>query len=404
MSDIKITGVRAIETAPQPGNNLVIVRIDTNQPGLYGYGCATYTQRHAAVVTAINTYMSQLLVGRDALDIEDAYMSAVHSSYWRNGPVLNNAISGCDMALWDILGKVANLPVYRLLGGKVRAAVPLYHHAAGRDMQEMEDSCRRYLEEGYQYLRVRVSNYGTKERYIKSPEGSADGFYFDSEYYARTVPKMFEHLRVQLGEDVGLMHDVHARVLPRTAVRLAKELEPYRLYFLEDALAPEQAHYFKQLREASSVPLAMGELFNNPMEWKLLVENRWIDYIRCHVSQIGGITPAKHISSFCANFDVRTAWHGPGDVSPIGHAANLHLDISTSNFGIQEWCCSTDDPRLNEVFPVVPYTVKNGYAYLSDRPGLGVEVDEEAAKKYPCDTAQPRWLLARWPDGTSANG
>lgn len=404
MSDIKITGVRAIETAPQPGNNLVIVRVDTNQPGLYGYGCATYTQRHAAVVTAVNTYMSQLLIGRDALDIEDAYQSAVHSSYWRNGPVLGNAISGCDMALWDILGKVAGLPVYRLLGGKARAAVPLYHHAAGRDLQEMLENCKKNLEEGYRYLRCRVGSYGTANRYLSMPDGAADGNYFDPEAYAREVPKMFEYLRVNLGDEVELMHDVHARVLPRTAVRLAKELEPYRLFFLEDPLAPEQAHYFGQLRAAASTPLAMGELFNNPMEWKMLIENRWIDYIRCHVSQIGGITPAKHISSLCAGFDIRTAWHGPGDESPIGHAANLHLDISTSNFGVQEWCASTDDERLNEVFPVVPYTVRGGYAYLSDRPGLGVEVNEEAAKKYPCDTTQPRWLLSRWPDGTSANG
>ena len=170
--EVKITGVRAIQTAPQPGSNLIVVRIDTNQPGLYGLGCATFTQRHAAVVTAIETYMSQLLVGRNALDVEDAYRSAVHSSYWRNGPVLNNAISGCDMALWDILGKEAGMPVYRLLGGKCRPAVSVYRHADGRDFKELSENIQKFIEEGYQYIRCQCGGYGGNTQFMKTPPGA----------------------------------------------------------------------------------------------------------------------------------------------------------------------------------------------------------------------------------------
>jgi mannonate dehydratase len=182
---------------------------------------------------------------------------------------------------------------------------------------------------------------------------------------------------------------------------LAKQLEPYRLFFLEDLLPPEQGHWFKTIREAAAVPIAMGELFNNPMEWQPLIENRWIDYIRCHISQIGGATPAKKLAAMCEPFGVRTAWHGPGDVSPIGHMANIHLDLTTPNFGIQEWCGMETDPRVQEVFTGCA-RIENGFAWANDAPGWGIEIDEAAARKFPCDSAQPRWLLARYPDGASA--
>lgn len=400
MSDIKITGVRAIETAPQSGSNLIVVRIDTNQPGLYGLGCATYTQRHKAVITAVEEYMAQLLIGRDALDVQDAFSSSMHSSYWRNGPVLNNAISGCDIALWDILGKVANLPVYRLLGGRCRPAVAVYRHADGPSLEAVEDRVREFMEMGYQYIRIQFGGYGGKQTYLNTPPHAVPGQYFDPLAYARSVPALFEHIRTHVGNEVELLHDVHERLTPVDAIRLAKNLEQYRLFFLEDPLAPEQGAYFEKLRSAAAVPIAMGELFNNPMEWTPLIENRLIDFIRCHISQIGGITPARHLASQCAMFDVRTAWHGPSDVSPIGHAANLHLDLSTPNFGIQEWCGMEEDPRVQEVFTGLP-EIRGGFAYVNEAPGIGMDIDEKAAKKYPCDASQPKWLTLRMPDGTS---
>jgi mannonate dehydratase len=264
----------------------------------------------------------------------------------------------------------------------------------------VEDRVRAYMEEGYQYIRIQVGGYGGKATYLNTPPDAVPGQYFDPLAYARTVPKLFEFIRTRVGEDVELLHDVHERLTPVDAIRLVKTLEPYRPFFVEDALAPEQGAYFAQMRAAAAVPLAMGELFNNPMEWIPLIENRWIDYIRCHISQIGGITPARHLASQCALFDVRTAWHGPGDVSPIGHAANLHLDLSTPNFGIQEWCGMETDPRVQEVFSGMP-VIKNGFAYVNEAPGIGVEIDEKAAKKYPCDAKQPAWLTLRAPDGTS---
>lgn len=399
MSDIKITKVSAIETCPQ-GQNLIVVRIDTNQPGLYGYGCATFTQRHRAVVTAIREYMDQLLVGRDALAINDIWSVVMNSSYWRNGPVLNNAISGCDMALWDIAGKVANMPVWQLWGGKVRKAVPVYRHAGGDDFGRVDETVAAFIEQGYQYLRIQYGGYGGKQSYLHTPEGSEDGAYFDSLKYLRSVPALFEHVRAKFGDEIELCHDVHERLTPVDAMRLARELEQYRPFFLEDALPPEQGMWFEKLRSSCATPLAMGELFNNPMEWQPLVEHRWIDFIRCHVSQIGGVTPARKLAAYCEPFGVRTAWHGPGDVSPIGHMANVHLDLTTTNFGIQEWCGMETDERVQEIFEGCAQ-IKDGFVWANDRPGWGVEVNLEAAKKYPTDSKQPRWLLARLPDGTS---
>ncbi|MDR0397495.1 MAG: starvation-sensing protein RspA [Oscillospiraceae bacterium] len=400
MSDIRVTDVRAIETAPMRGSNLIVVRIDTNQPGLYGLGCATFTQRHKAVVTAIEVYMKQLLVGRDATNVQDNFQVMMNSSYWRNGPVLNNAISGCDMAFWDILGKELGAPVWKLWGGKCRDAVSVYRHADGRDFGQLDEKIHSFLEQGYQYIRCQFGGYGGKTRYLNSPEGTREGTYFDALSYMRGVPKLFEHVRGTFGEEVELLHDVHERLTPVDAMWLVKQLEQYRLFFLEDALSPEQGHWWPKLRDAAAVPLAMGELFNNPMEWIPLIENRWIDYIRCHISQIGGATPARALAAQCELFGVRTAWHGPGDVSPIGHMANVHLDLTTPNFGIQEWCGMEQDPRVQEVFQGCA-EIKGGMAWANDKPGWGIEIDEKAAAKYPCDSSQPAWLLSRLPDGTS---
>lgn len=398
MSDLRITGVRAITCCPD-GSNLVVVRIDTNQPGLFGLGCATFTQRWKAVVTVIEEYMAPLLTGRDADRIEDAWQTAHGSSYWRNGPVLNNAISGCDIALWDIMGKEAGLPVYKLLGGKCREGVAIYRHADGRDPVEVEDCVRRILETGCRYIRCQVGGYGGSGSFLHSPENRRPGKYFDALAYARSVPPLFEHLRRTIGPEAELMHDVHERLAPIDAVRLAKALEPYRLFFLEDVLPPEQVDWFRHIRAHSSVPLAMGELFNNPMEWIRLIDERLIDFMRVHVSQIGGLTPARKLAAVCEAHGIRTAWHGPGDVSPVGHACNFHLDLACPNFGIQEWGGMDESPQLNEVFSGIP-KVRNGYAYVEDRPGFGVDIDEEKAKRYPCFSELPEWTLTRLPDGT----
>lgn len=394
---VKITDIRVILTQPA-GSRLVVVRVDTSEPGLYGLGCATFTQRYLAVKTAVEEYLKPLLIGRDADCIEDIWQTSWVHSYWRNGPVLNNAISGVDMALWDIKGKRAGMPVYQLLGGKCREAVAVYRHAGGSNPQEVEDNVRRFMEQGYRFVRVQMGGYGGKAERLHKPERASAGAYFDDREYARSVPRLLEHLRSTIGFDVELMHDVHERLRPNDALLLAKAVEPYRLFFLEDLLAPEDVGFFKVIRNQCATPLAMGELFNNPHEWTPLIATRLIDFIRMHISQMGGLTPARKVAAFAEIFSVRTAWHGPGDVSPVGHACNLHLDLACPNFGIQEWPGFSD--AIMEVFPGCP-EVRNGYMYPNDQPGFGIDIDEFKAAQYPCRAAVETWTQTRLPDGTA---
>jgi len=344
MSTLTIRAIRTIMTAPR-GLRLVVVKVETSEPGLYGLGCATFTQRHLAVRAAIDDYLAPLLTGRDPQRIEDIWQTMHVNSYWRNGPVLNNAMSGVDMALWDIKGKLAGLPVYQLLGGKCREAAAVYRHTDGRDPSEVAEKVQAFMDEGYHYIRCQMAGYGGAAPTRQAPDGAMPGVYFDPESYARGVPRLFEHVRARVGEEVALLHDIHERLAPIEAVRLAKALEPYRLFFLEDPLPPEQIAWFHAIRQQCAVPLAMGELFVTPTEWMPLITARLIDFIRVHISAIGGVTPARKLAAVCEAFGVRTAWHGPADVSPVGHAANLHLDLACPNFGVQEWMPFTDEER-----------------------------------------------------------
>ena len=397
---VTIKDIYPICTAPE-GIPLVIVKVVTSEPGLYGIGCATYTQRWITVANAVTNYMKPLLVGKDVSRIEDIWQMSMVSAYWRNGPVLNNAISGVDEALWDIKGKMANMPVYDLLGGKVREAARVYRHADGRTLEEVGDRVQAFMEDGVQVIRVQHGGYGGNayEQALasKRPDGACEGAYYDPLGYELSVTELFDYMRNRFGFGVDFCHDVHEHLDPINAIHLAKELEQYRLFFYEDSLAPEQIEWFKMMRGQTSTPIAMGELFNNPREITPLVANKLIDFVRCHVSQIGGITPAKKLASFCEAFSVRTAWHGPGDTSPVGHAADIHLDVSTSNFGIQEWA-GFKQASL-DVFPGCP-ELRKGYVYPNDKPGLGIDIDEDLAKKFPCSEKLPQWTNCRRPDGT----
>ena len=399
----KITDVKVILTAPN-GVRLVVVKVMTDEPGLYGLGCATLTQRPLAVASAINDYLRPFVMGRDADRIEDVFQAACVSSYWRSGPVLNNALSGIDQALWDIKGKRANMPVYQLLGGKCREAVPVYVHASGNDFDHVVEQAHRYVEQGFRYLRCQVvipglSTYGVLGRKPAKALNPAQERTWEPTPYVRTVPKLFEHLRLKLGDDIELIHDVHERVPPIQGVWLAKALEPYRLFFLEDLFAPEDVGYFRTTRQQTSTPLAMGELFVNQAEYVPLVKERLIDFIRVHISDIGGFSMARKLAAFCEFMGVRTAFHGPSDVSPIGHAANMHLDLAIANFGIQELALFGDETR--EVFPGCP-EVHDGCMWPNDEPGWGVDVDEELAAKYPFPAHEYNgaWPEVRRIDGT----
>lgn len=400
---LTITDVKTILTAPQ-GTPLVIVKVLTSEPGLYGLGCATYTQRYLTVAAEIENHIKPLVVGRDPSQIEDIWQTVTVAPYWRNGPVLGNALSGVDMALWDIAGKQANKPLYALFGGKVRQGVRVYRHADGRTLQEVGDRVQAFMEDGAQVIRLQWGGYGGNSGQRQSldslkPENACGGAYYDPLQYQRSVVALFDAMRTRFGDAVEFCHDVHEHLEPTEAIRLAKELEPYRLMFLEDALSPEQSAWYKQMRQQTCTPQAMGELFNNPNEYMPLIAERLIDYIRCHISQIGGLTPARKLAITCEAFGVRTAWHGPADVSPVGHAANIHLDLSSWNFGIQEW--SGFCQAAQDVFPGCP-ELRHGYVYANDKPGLGIDIDEALAARFPCDPALPQWTNCRRPDGTLA--
>jgi mannonate dehydratase len=400
MAPVKITKIKAIATCPE-GINLIVVKVETSEPGLYGLGCATFTQRAAVVVTAINSYLNEFAVGKDVDNIEDMWNSFYVSSYWRNGPVLNNVISGLDEALWDIKGKRANMPVYQLLGGKSRFAVDCYEHASGNTPEAVAESCTKYMEQGFRHVRIQQGGYGGTGATVQKPDFRKAGYgyendvYMNERAYLKSVPKMFETVRKICGEDVELIHDMHERVQPIDAINMIKSLEAYHPYFIEDPFSPENMEWFKQLRISTPVPIAMGELFNNVNEFKLPMVNQWFDFIRVHVSQIGGITPAMKVARLGEYFNIKTAFHGPGDVSPVGHAAHAHVDLTVWNFGIQEAVHFSD--KLKTIFSGCP-TMDNGYMSVNEVPGLGVDVDEKEAAKYPI-TTKSNWQVRKG-DGT----
>jgi mannonate dehydratase len=377
----------------------IIVKVITSEPGLYGLGCATFTQRFRAVAAAIEEHLKPFAIGWDVSRAEEFFQMAMVQGSWRNGPVLNNAISGIDMALWDIKGKLANMPVYDLLGGKCREAAAVYAHADGRDPQEVVDNVRKFQEQGYHFIRVQMGGYGGKAMNMAKPEGARSGNYYDPRAYTRAMLKMMDYVRAQVGDDVELLHDVHERLSPIDTVMFARDVEHVKLFYLEDSLAPEDIEWFRMIRQLCATPLAMGELLNNPHEWRLLIEERLIDFIRMHISQLGGITPARNAAIHANIYGIRTAWHGPGDTSPVGHAANLHLDVWEPNFGIQEWC--RFDPLVYDMFPGLP-EVRQGYMYPNDKPGLGIDLDEALAARYPCKDEVDFWTQTRLPDGSPA--
>lgn len=406
MSSLKIRDVRIIVT--QPTANLNVVKIETNEPELYGLGCATFTQRALVVETAVNDYLRPFLIGKDPADIEDIWQSCNVSPYWRNGPILNNAISGVDQALWDIKGKVAGMPVYDLFGGKSREAAAVYIVPGGNDLKEYEENVWAFIEDGFRHFKL-----GGADRFfsedtphsekpvITDKVNESSGSIYDPVKSVRAIVRAFEHFRSTFGWDVEVIYDVHERLPPIMGLGLAKELEPFRLFFLEDLFAPEDNDYFRLVREQTSTPIAMGELYNNPHEIIPMVKDRLLDFMRVHVSQIGGLTPARKLAALCEAFNVRTAWHGPTDVSPVGHAAQLMLDLNVWNFGIQEAGPYQTD-LLKEVFPGTP-EVRNGYMWANGKPGLGIDIDEELAAKYPItEPARSNWSWGnvRLADGT----
>ena len=398
MATPRIKDISVIECEPA-GTRLTVVKIRTDQDGLYGYGCATFTQRADLVKPAVEKYLKPFLLGKTTDRIEDIWQSCYDSSYWKNGPVLNNAISGIDQALWDIKGRQAGMPVYQLAGGKCREAVDTYAHASGDEFEDVVANAKQYMAQGFRNVRVQVglpgmAGYGSshKDSTASNPalKPLHDKPLFDPAYQMRRALKLLEICRRELGDEVELLHDMHERLTPNEAVEFCKQAEQYRMFFLEDPLSPEDIDYFRQIRQNCATPIAMGELFNNPHEWQPLIAERLIDYIRCHVSEVGGFSPARKIAILAEQFGVKTAWHGPGDVSPVGHMANVTLDIVSYNFGIQEY--TPFNERTQAIFNGCP-EMKDGYLWVNEKPGWGIEIDEKEAAKSPF---QPSPLNGGW--------
>ena len=375
-----------------PGRNFVTLKIHTDE-GIYGLGDATLNGRELAVASYLTDHVIPCLIGRDPSQTEDIWQYLYRGAYWRRGPVTMSAIAAVDMALWDIKGKALNTPVHNLLGGKSRTGVMVYGHANGRDISETVDEVGKYIEQGYLAVRAQSgipglqSTYGVgrgKLFYEPAEKGLPPENFWSSEKYLLHVPKLFEAIRVKYGDDVHLLHDAHHRLTPIQAGRLGKELEPYHLFWLEDAVPAELQAGFRIVRQHTTTPIALGEIFDSVWDANILISEQLIDYIRMTVVHGGGITNLKKVAAFADMYHVQTGCHGATDLSPVTMAAALHFDISIPNFGIQEYMRHTKE--TDEVFPHA-YHFEKGYLHPGEQPGLGVDYNEQLAQKFPYERA-----------------
>jgi len=387
---MKIMEGKVIVTCP--GRNFVTLKLITSE-GLYGVGDATLNGRELSVVSYLTEHIIPCLIGRDPQQIEDIWQYLYRGAYWRRGPVTMTAIAAVDMALWDIKAKIANLPLYQLLGGRCRDAVMVYGHANGETIEETLEELAKYTELGYKAIRLQAGVPGLKSTYGVS----SNKMYYEpadasipvenqwsSEKYLDFIPKLFEKARLQFGFEPHLLHDVHHRLTPIEAARLGKSLEPYRLFWMEDAVVADNPESFRLIRQHTVTPLAVGEVFNSIHDSRQLISEQLIDYIRSTIVHTGGITHLRKIAALADLYHIRTGCHGATDLSPISMGAALHFDLSIPNFGIQEYMRHTKE--TDEVFPH-SYTFKNGYLSPGEEPGIGVDINESLTKKFPYQRA-----------------
>ncbi|MEV0775320.1 D-mannonate dehydratase ManD [Streptomyces sp. NPDC050428] len=403
---MKIVDAKVVVTSP--GRNFVTLKITTDE-GLTGLGDATLNGRELSVVSYLRDHVVPLLIGLDPHRIEDTWQSLYRGAYWRRGPVTMAAIAAVDVALWDIKAKAAELPLYQLLGGASRERVGTYGHASGRDLPELFDSIREKLAQGYPAVRVQTGVPGLKTVYgvggsaTTGPAADAPPAShprpvvedWDTAAYLRHIPTVFEAVRAEFGAELPLLHDAHHRLTPIQAARLGKDLEPYRLFWLEDCTPAENQEGLRLVRRHTTTPLAIGEVFNTVYDYQTLVTEQLIDYVRSAVTHFGGVSPLRKLFDFAAQYQIKSAVHGPEDISPVGMAAAVHLDLAVHNFGIQEYSGHT--PLTERVFRHA-YTFTDGHLHPGEAPGIGVELDEELAAAHPYD---PAYLpVNRLQDGT----
>jgi mannonate dehydratase len=387
---VKITDAKVLVSSP--GRNFVTLKVYTDE-GIYGLGDATLNGRELAVASYLSDHLIPCLIGRDPFQTEDIWQYFYKGAYWRRGPVTMASIGAIDFAMWDIKGKALNTPVYNLLGGKSRNAVLVYGHANGRNLQETVDEVGKYIELGYRAIRAQSgipgipSTYGVakgKFYYEPAEKGLPPENVWDTDKYLLFAPKLFEALRVKYGDEIPLLHDAHHRLTPIEAARLGKSLEPYHLFWLEDAVTAELQEGFRIVRQHTTTPLALGEVFNTIWDAKTVITEQLIDYIRMAPLHAGGLTHLKKVASLAEMYHVLTACHGATDLSPVSMAAALHFDISVNNFGIQEYMLHSKE--TDEVFPHT-YFFRDGSLHPGDTPGLGVDYNEKLAETFPYERA-----------------
>lgn len=384
---LTIEDVKVITTSGGGGYHWVFLKITTSEPGLYGIGSANDAYQMMAVIADLEDHLKPWLIGKNPDRIEDLWQSAQFRTYWRNGPINNNVLSAMDMALWDIKGKRAGMPIYEMFGGKARDAVAVYDHQGGKSKEECLDALQKSLANGFTHVRIQLGSYGGGGYTPQSEGNRVDGGYqgpaFDEEQYVNAIPPLFDYLRTKAGFGPKLLHDVHSHLTGMNAVEFARRLEPYQMFYVEDILPPEQLAYYKNIREICTTPQAVGELFTHPLEVLLLIKDRLIDFIRNRISATGGITPIRKLVALCEICGVRTAFQEGGENDPVNQLAAYHIDISSSAFGIQEE--NHFPPIVHDMFPGMAQ-IRKGYLYDSGRPGLGIDIDEELAQKHPLGT------------------
>lgn len=398
---MKIIAANVIVTCP--GRNFVTLKITTDQ-GIYGIGDATLNGREKAVVSYLEDYLIPVLIGRDAHQIEDIWQFIYRGAYWRRGPVGMTALAAIDTALWDIKAKAANMPLYQLLGGRSRDHIMTYTHANGKDLDSTLEAVRKAKDKGYRAIRVQCGIPGIEKTYgVAKGNGSYEPADSDlpseevwcTRKYLDFIPEVFAAVRKEFGNDLHLLHDVHHRLTPIEAARLGKELEPFRLFWMEDAVPAENQEGFKLIRQHTTTPLAVGEVFNSIHDCRELIQNQWIDYIRTTIVHAGGITHVRRIADFASLYHVRTGFHGATDLSPVCMGAALHFDYWVPNFGIQEHMAHS--AQMEDVFPHA-YEFRSGFFTPGEAPGHGVDIDEKLAAKYPYKRAS--LPVNRLEDGT----
>ncbi len=385
---MKIAEIKVLVSSP--GRNFVTLKVITDE-GVYGLGDATVNGREMAVAAYLEEHVVPCLIGRDPHQIEDIWQYLYKGAYWRKGPITMAAIAAVDMALWDIKGKVADLPVYQLLGGKSRKHITTYGHANGETIEKTLDHLGNLIEKGFKVVRLQCvipglgGTYGTlgkKKNYeeLQSDRPLPPEQPWSTSKYLNFIPDLFRQARERFGYNIQLVHDVHSRLTPIESAQLGKLLEPYNLMFLEDASIADNQSNYQTIRQHTTVPLAIGETFNTIWDAKELISNQSIDYLRTSITHAGGITPVKKMANFADLYNVKMAPHGAPDLSPICHAAQAHFNIWAPNFGVQEFIGFGSD-KLNSVF-THPLHFENGFIYLNDKPGLGVDYNEETATNY----------------------